>query len=305
MTRLEPAQALCISSRGIGFTLQRSWRFLKLALSLLWNFKQLVLFPLLSIVSTLVLMVSFAVPLWETGIVSQWIKAAQEGAPHRELTLYLAAILFYFCAYFVVVFFNSALIACALQVLDGQKPSIGYGLSMARKRLPQLLGWVLVSSVLGVVLRTIENANHRGGRVISLVLGSTWSATTYFAIPLIVMDSVGPVESIRRSIETVRSNWGEALVGSFSFGLLGCIVAAPVLAAVAGLGFLAIYVGAWVLAVLSVALALLVIIIATTLNTAVDTVFKALLFAFAQGRDLPRGFNTAALEGAFVTHADQ
>ncbi|MCX5660782.1 MAG: DUF6159 family protein, partial [Planctomycetota bacterium] len=108
-------------------------------------------------------------------------------------------------------------------------------------------------------------------------------------------------ESIRRSVETIRTNWGEALVGSFSFGLLGYLIMAPVLMSVVGVGFLAVYVGAWVMAILAAVAALLVVVIVTTLNTAVDTVFKALLFAFAQGRDMPRGFNTAALEGAFVT----
>ncbi|MCX5658327.1 MAG: DUF6159 family protein, partial [Planctomycetota bacterium] len=187
MTRLSPVQAICVTSRGFGFTLRRSWQFFKLTLGLLWNFKQLVLFPLLSIVSTIALIMGFAVPLWETGVISQWVKAAQEGTGHRQITLYLAAILFYFCAYFVIVFFNSALIACALQVFDGQKPSIRYGFGMARRRLPQLLGWVMVASVLGVFLRTIETSHHRGSQVISFLLGSTWTANTYFAVPLIIM----------------------------------------------------------------------------------------------------------------------
>lgn len=304
MTPLSPVQAIQVSSRGFGFTLRRSWQFFRLTLLLLWSSKPLILFPLLSIASTLALIMSFAVPLWEAGFIHQWAEAAQNGTGHRQITFFAAALLFYFAVYFVMVFFNSALIACAMQVLDGQPPSIRYGLSIARRRLPQLLGWVLVSAILGVVLRGVERFHIRGTRLISFLLGSTWNATTYFAVPVMILDSVGPVESIRRSVETIRSNWGEALVGSFSFALLGHMLMAPVLMATIGLSFLAIYVGAWLLAAAAILAALLIFIVTATIHTAVDTVFKALLFAFAQGRNLPRGFNPALLEGAFVARAE-
>ena len=47
------------------------------------------------------------------------------------------------------------------------------------KRLPQIVGWSLVSAVVGVILKAIENSNKKAGRLVSALFGAAWTAVTY------------------------------------------------------------------------------------------------------------------------------
>ena len=85
-----------------------SWRVLR-------TDKQLVLFPLVSGLALLVVLVSFAVPV---GLIAHHGGLVdRDGNP--QLWLYPLLFLFYFCNYFVIVFCNCALTTCALVRLNG------------------------------------------------------------------------------------------------------------------------------------------------------------------------------------------
>jgi len=89
---------------------------------------------------TYVLIASFVAPLWASGTLETWLAFADDqnvavASTSDKVTMYVTLFLFYFCTYFVMVFFNAALTACAMKVVEGETPTIGYGLSMAGKRL--------------------------------------------------------------------------------------------------------------------------------------------------------------------------
>jgi hypothetical protein len=173
---------------------------------LLGQHKRLILFPTVSSIAAVLVIASFVLPLWRTGQLEQWMafmdeESMSEGNP----MMYVTAFLFYFCNYFVIVFFNSALVACVMKIINGESAPVSYGLSFALKRLPQILGWALVSAVIGVILKAVENSNKKAGALIASLLGSAWTALTYFVIPVIVIDGVGPVEAFKRSVKTMKT----------------------------------------------------------------------------------------------------
>ena len=59
---------------------------------------------------------------------------------------YVVLFAFYFCNYFVIIFFNSALISCAIIRFKGGTPTVSDGFQAAVARLPQILAWSLVSA---------------------------------------------------------------------------------------------------------------------------------------------------------------
>ncbi|MGH3416265.1 MAG: DUF6159 family protein, partial [Actinocrinis sp.] len=66
----------------------------------------------------------------------------------------------------------------------------------------------------------------------SAVLGASWSVLSFFALPVIVFEGVGPVKGTRRAVEVMRSAWREEVAGTLRLGgilLLLAIPAAPVL----------------------------------------------------------------------------
>src|SRR5580765_3608091 len=79
---------------------QQSWRVLMLD-------KELLVFPLLSGIACFLVLASFAGAAFVSGV---RIKDAE----HIEIVHWLVLFLYYFANYFVIVFFNCALVACAM-----------------------------------------------------------------------------------------------------------------------------------------------------------------------------------------------
>ena len=139
----------------------------------------------------------------------------------------MTAFLFYFCNYFVIVFFNSALIACVMNAINGGEAALSYGVSFAFKRLPQIVGWALVSATISVILRVIENSHKKAGRWIAGLLGMAWSLLTFLVIPVLVVEKKGPIEAFKESSRLLKKTWGEQLIGSFGFGLVFFVLGIP------------------------------------------------------------------------------
>ena len=282
-------------------TIGRSWQFAKISYGIVWDFKQLIIFPLLSTLAAAAVIVSFVAPLWATGMLQTWLEAAdgQSGSTAGQIAMYVILFVFYFCNYFVIVFFNCALTACALKVVNGEAPTIGYGFSMATQRLPQILGWAFVSALIGGLLRVIENSHERAGAFISAILGTAWTALTYFAVPILVMEGVGPINAIKRSLATLKSTWGEALVGNFSMGVLAFLVLLPVILVLGVLGFAAYASGNAPMIILVCAVGVLAVVIASAAISTADVVFKALLYNYATGRAIPENVDASLFHEAF------
>src|SRR5678816_1486572 len=98
-------------SNGLELTGQ-CWKVLKLD-------KELLLFPIISSIACFLVLLSFAAPLFFSGILDQIINHAPgKGTSVRaqgEPVFYLVLFAFYFVNYAVVAIFNSALVACAIE----------------------------------------------------------------------------------------------------------------------------------------------------------------------------------------------
>ncbi|MHC4967173.1 MAG: DUF6159 family protein [Planctomycetota bacterium] len=285
-------------------TIGRSWQFAKISYGIVWDFKKLIVFPLLSTLAAILVIASFAAPLWATGTIQAWVETVDPEAGATvstadQVAMYGTLFLFYFCNYFVIVFFNSALTACALKVVNGEVPTVGYGFSMAGKRLPQIAAWAFVSAVIGVLLRMVENAHEKAGAIIAAILGTAWTVLTYFAVPVLVMEGVGPITAIKRSVSTIKSAWGEALVGNFSMGFLAFLVMLPVILVLGVLIAGAAASGNTPAIVLAGSVGALVIVIAAAATSTADVVFKALLYNHATGRSVPEGIDQSLFQDAF------
>ena len=147
---------------------KNSWQVLRLD-------KELLLFPLMSGIACLFVLASFAIPLWTTQYVDTVL---EEGQPLQNVLAYVVLFAFYFVNYFVIVFFNTALIACAIIRFRGGDPTVSDGLRAAISRLPQIVAWALVSATVGVILRVIESYSDKVGQIVAALLGGAWSITT-------------------------------------------------------------------------------------------------------------------------------
>jgi hypothetical protein len=111
----------------------RSIELFRTSFSILMGDKKLLVFPLLSGIISLIVLMTFIIPLIIGNILG-------------ELVFYIALFTFYLVSYFVVLFFNTALISCVNARLQGRDMSVSEGLSNALRHFAPILGWALLSA---------------------------------------------------------------------------------------------------------------------------------------------------------------
>jgi len=268
---------------------KQSWRVLMLD-------KELLLFPVFSGIACLLVLASFVVPLWSTGYVDTVLN---EEAPSDNVVAWILLFCFYAVNYFVIVFFNSALVACSIIRFRGGDPTVSDGFRAASKRLPVIFGWALVSATVGILLKAIESRSERVGQFVAAILGTGWSIATYFVVPVLVVENMGPVDAVKRSWSVIKKTWGEAIGANFGIGFITFLGFLACLAPILGGGFLignGMTVAGGVAIVLGVVGLMLVSLISSTLNT----IILAALYLYAADNEVPQQFDSGLLRNAFA-----
>jgi hypothetical protein len=271
----------------------RTWSLMSACWQVLKRDKGLLVFPLLSGICCLALLASFAVPLYATGA---WQSAKSGDAGGHRLAYYALLFLFYLASYFIIVFFNAGVVACATIRLDGGDPTIGDGFRVAATRLPVILGWALVSATVGLILKLIEDSSNKVGRFAAGLLGAGWTITTFLAVPILVVENKNPISALKDSAALLKKTWGEQLASTFSFGILFLLLSLPaVLIVVLGLAS-----GSLATAMICIGLAVLYWIGLALVQSALQSIFQVALYLYAKGGQVPEGFQAELLSGALA-----
>lgn len=264
--------------------MKASWQILK-------KDKELLLLPVISGICCLSVMVLFILQ----GLEHDWLKSLAKDAPAQQKnTAYWFMFLFYYCNYLVIIFFNSAIIACAVIRMNGGNPTLGDGLQAAVNRFPQIAGWAFIAATIGFLLGMIESGSQRGRSIIAGILGISWSVISYLAIPLIVVEKTNPLYALDFSLEMMRRTWGEQVIGNFSFGLIFSLFALPILPFVLLLG--KTWGGASFLPILIFVFSYLIIL--SIFQSALQTIFNAVMYVFARDGKVPAEFSAGQLQAA-------
>lgn len=276
--------------------ISNGWELTKQSFHVLRMDKELILFPLLSGISCILVLISFALPLWYSGYIQG---LAAEEKPHESPLAYVVLFAFYFVNYFVIVFFNSALVACAIIRFNGQNPTLNDGLRAAMERLPQILGWALVAASVGVLLRAIESRSEKVGAFVASLLGMAWSIVTFFVVPVIVIEKAGPIKAVQRSTVILRKAWGESLTANFGIGVIAFLLNLPAIVAIVGGIALAATVNPWLGGAI-VAIGVLALLVISLVTSALNAIVLAALYLYGVTDQVPGEFNAAQLRSAFA-----
>jgi hypothetical protein len=203
-------------------TIGHTFELMKMSWRVLMQDRELIFFPILAGVSLLILIGVFLAIGSTTGTLDRLdalsgSSTAEEEAQAVDIVLGLA---FVFASSAIVIFFNAALIAAALERLRGGDPNISSGLRAASAHLPQILAWALISVVVSLLLRALRERGGIGGQIASLIGGVAWGLATFFVIPVLVTEGVGPIEAIKRSSGLLRQTWGRQFAANFGFGII-------------------------------------------------------------------------------------
>ena len=168
-----------------------SWRVLR-------QDRELLLFPLMALAASALILVMTVLGMMAVGTP----KLEPGGLTPVALTLdaWIVVSLGVLAVMSVSIFFNGALTAGAYQRMSGGDPTIASALGHAVERLPALLGWAALNWTLGVVMRFIGPKVGWLGRLLLGGASVLWEVAVCLTIPAIVIDDLGPVRALKRSV---------------------------------------------------------------------------------------------------------
>jgi len=267
-------------------TLGRTWELYKQSFRVLTADSEILVFPVLSTVGTLMLAAGFFVPLHRAGLLAG-LEGGASGA-----AVYGVLFLWYFLNVFLVVFFNSALVACADIRLSGGDPTLADGLRVAVQRLDRIVAWAFVAATVGVLLRALANRPGLLVRLLGAGLSVGWALVTYLIVPVLVIEDVGVISAIERSAALFRKHWGEQVAGTFGFGVLNLLLCLP-----------GLLVGAVLFRMVEPAAGIIVggvyLLVLATVLASLRGIFTVALYRFAVDGVPPYGFAAESLTPAW------
>lgn len=270
-----------------------SWSLVKASAAVLQADKQLIVFPIVSAIGTLLVTLSFALPMFFAGVFD-----AIAGGRANALGL-IVGFLFYLCQYFVIFFSNSALVGAAMIRLQGGTPTLSDGFRIASQRAGTIFGYALVAATVGVVLRSLSERLGIIGRVIVSLIGFAWNVATFLVVPVLVVEDVGPVDAIKRSSALLRQTWGEQLIGNAGVGVVFGLFAVGITLSGIALTIVALAANLVALAILAVALTVLSLLALGLIGSALTGIYTAAVYRYAVAGESNTFFSEQVIRDAF------
>ncbi len=257
--------------------------------------KQLAVIPVVSFFATILTAALFG----GVGYLTLSQRTTQSGRLFTDTTTttlgptpvtYVVGVVGYLALTFVVTFFAAALVGGAYERLTGGDPTLGSSFGHASKRLPQIFLWSMLSGTIGLLMSMIEERLGVIGSLLVRGLDMAWRIVTWLAVPVIVAEGTGPIDSLKRSASLFKQTWGENLIGQTGLGVIGFVAVLP--------GLLVGGAIATLVPILGIALIVAWIIITSTVMAALNGIFRTALYLFASGQPVA-WFDQQTMANAF------
>jgi hypothetical protein len=275
--------------------LSNSWELVKASAAVLRADKELLVFPIVSAVLSLLVLITFAVPAVLAGLFDETV-LAESGFP---VTGYIVGFCFYVVQYFVIFFCNTALVGAALIRLRGGDPTVGDGFRIAGSRFVPILGYAVIAATVGMILRAISERSNVIGKIVVSIVGLAWNLATYLVVPVLVVEGVGPIEAVKRSAAHVRKTWGEQIAGNLGMGaVFGLLSLVTILAG----GVLFVGAASLESAALMITVVVLLVVALVGLalvSSALGGVYAAAVYRYAAEGEAGSFFSADMVRGAF------
>jgi hypothetical protein len=270
-----------------------TWELMKSSWRVLMQDKSLLFLPLISGIAGLLVLAAFILPIIGTG----------GGIDHSpSVATYVVAFCYYLCNFFVIYFFNAALVDFVVTRLRGDEPSIGDSLREAASCAPQIAMWAIAAATVGVVLQTIQSRAGFLGKLVAGLLGIAWTLVTFFVVPMIVIERKGAIQAISDSTAMVKKTWGQQVVSGVGYGLIGFLLTLP--AIVIGIVLLVVLGASGTHSFAPYALVVVAgiawIIAVAVVMSALKAIFGVVLYLFAKTGKVPAGFAEQDLRNAIA-----
>jgi len=268
--------------------ISNGWTIATTSFKVLKANEQLIIFPVLSGISLMLILGSFFTVLLAN---AGWHLSNLDYG-RDKIGQYGLLLVFYVVNYFIVVFFNMALMHCAKLYFDGEEVTVRAGIDFSISRIGVIFSWAVFAGTIGLILKVIQENVGSLGKIITGIVGVVWSIATFFVVPVIAYEKLGPIGAVKRSIELMKEKWGESLGATFSFGLIH-------FAAIIILAIPAFAIGALVNPIAGIAVGLMGIFLLSAIFSALRSIFVSAVYNNING-NLNEHFDQQMIDGLFM-----
>jgi uncharacterized membrane protein len=175
---------------------------------------------------------------------------------------------------------------------------VGSSLRGASAHIRGILGWALVVTTVNLILKAIRDNNKGLGQFIAGFAGIAWSVATFFALPVVIFEGIGPIDAVKRSGAMIKGTWGQVVRTNIRFGVWVLLAWFAVFALIVG-GIFATFHNhhaGWIsLTAIGIVSGAVLGLVTSTLSGYI----KVALYRFAAGKQVP-GIAHEVMAGAFA-----
>jgi len=279
----------------------RSWDLTKTTWNVMQKDKEIFMFPVLSVIVSLVFLVLFAVFAIIIGLISV------VGGINIAVMGYFLLFILYLVLAIISTFFSVCVVYTASMRFNNKDATFGDSISFSFKRIHKIFLWAIVSATVGLIIKILENMFKKAkgigrilGSIFTWILGALWTISTIFVIQGIVYKDLGPFAAIKESVLTLKKTWGESLVKYLGFGAAEFLIILPAILIFIPLIIVAAISFGSVVLVMILALLLVAYFVAVVVffNIA-DDVFNTALYIYANTGVVPGGYSSEQLKSTF------
>lgn len=268
---------------------------------------QLLVFPVISLIGMIIVTILFFVPVTATGIFAAL--AEENGRSNNINTTLFTIVMFfyYFVTYTVIIFSNTALVGAAMRLARGETATVRDGINIAMARIGKIVVYALISATIGMIARSISQSGRNSNNIVMAILSSiiagiiqgAWNLVVFFAIPVLVVEDIGVMDSLKRSLALFKQTWGEQFTGSMAIGAVSCLVTFGMIIVAGLLIMLAVATKSIAVIILTVAVVVLAFVFVSLINGAINGIFQASLYQYATTGDAGKLIDTSLARDAF------
>lgn len=276
--------------------LSNSWELVKASFRVLGADKELVVFPIISAIGAIIVSLTFALPMFLSGLVDRMV------SDQIEITGIIVIFLFYLAQYTVIFFANTALVGAAMIRLRGGDPTVGQGFRIAFSRLGSIIGYALIAATVGMILRAISERSRGLGRFAVSLIGFAWNIATFLVVPILAVEGLAPIEAIKRSAALLKKTWGEQIAGNFGIGaVFGLVSLAIILFGVVFGGLAIVYLDTPAVAIAIFILMVIALVLLGLINSTLNGIYAAAVYQYAATGDTGGFFDENLVKNSFVS----
>lgn len=269
-----------------------TWRLTKNSWSLLKQDRELLWLPVLSMITILIVAAAAAVVGFATGSFD-----ASGGTEEIGGSAAVLGLVFAFLATATVIYFEGALVAGAHERMTGGDPTVRSAMSKAASRLPSLLGWALITMTVGLLLRFLRERMGWLGQMLTFLAEAAWGVATFLVVPAIIIDDYRSFAGVKHSMSLVRRTWGENLIAQAGFGLLGFVIALPIILVAVLIASVVPGIGMFI----GIAIGVVGVLAVSVVVSALSLYFKTALYEYATDGVAHGGYDIEQIRNTFRT----